>query len=134
MHPNYEKADRLSREAIGAAIEVHRIMGPGLLESIYQKCLLREFELRGIRVECQDRVRIEYKGTTFEEDLKFDLLVEGVLLLELKAVQEVLPIHKAQLLSYMKLLDVPVGLLLNFHDIRLIDGTHRMVLLGANKD
>lgn len=132
MHPNFQRADSLSRDAIGAAIEVHRVMGPGLLESIYQKCLLREFELRGIRVESQERVRIDYKGAIFEEELKFDLLVEGVLLLELKAVKEVLPIHKAQLLSYMKLLDVPLGLVLNFHEIKLVDGVHRMMLPRAN--
>jgi GxxExxY protein len=134
MHPKYERANQLSREAIGAAIEVHRILGPGLLESIYEKCLLREFELRGIPVLNQEQVRIEYKGLVFTEALKFDLLVNGVLLLELKAVQEVLPIHKAQLLSYMKLLDVPLGLLLNFHQMKLVDGVHRMMLPGANLD
>ena len=133
MHPRFEKADRLSREAIGAAIEVHRILGPGLLESIYEKCLLRELELRGIPVLNQEEVRIEYKGAVFKEVLKFDLLVDGCLLLELKAVQDVLPIHKASLLSYMRLLDVPLGLLFNFHEIRLIDGLSRLILPGANQ-
>ena len=132
MHRNFERADQLSREAIGAAIEVHRILGPGLLESIYEKCLLREFGLRSIPVLNQEIVRIEYKGVAFTEMLKFDLLVDGVLLLELKAVQEVLPIHKAQLLSYMKLLDVPLGLLLNFHELKLVDGVSRLILPGAN--
>jgi GxxExxY protein len=133
MHPRFEKADRLSHEVIGAAIEVHRILGPGLLESIYEKCLLRELELRGIPVLNQEEVTIEYKGAVFKEILKFDLLVDGCLLLELKAVQGVLPIHKAQLLSYMKLLDVPLGLLFNFHEIRLIDGLSRLILPGANQ-
>jgi GxxExxY protein len=133
MHPRFEKADRLSHEVIGAAIEVHRILGPGLLESIYEKCLLRELELRGIPVLIQEEVRIEYKGAVFEEILKFDLLVDGCLLVELKAVQDVLPIHKAQLLSYMRLLDVPIGLLFNFHEIRLIDGLSRLILPGANQ-
>lgn len=119
----------MSREAIGAAIEVHRVLGPGLLESIYERCLLHEFDLRGIPVLNQSHVRIEYKGVVFEELLKFDLLVDGVLLLELKAV---LPIHKAQLLSYMKLLDVPLGLLVNFHEMKRIDGVSRMLLPGAN--
>lgn len=128
MHSKYENADRLSREAIGAAIEVHRILGPGLLESIYEKCLIREFELRKIPVLTQQHVQIEYKGTSFAEPLKFDLLVEGVLLLEIKAVEKVLPIHKAQLLSYMKLLNVPLGLVLNFHETKLVDGISRMVL------
>ena len=81
MHPTFEAADRLSREAIGAAIEVHHVLGPGLLESIYEKCLVREFELRGIPVVTQKHVRIEYKGIIFDEELKFDLLVDGVLLL-----------------------------------------------------
>jgi GxxExxY protein len=123
----------LSRDVIGAAIEVHRVMGPGLLESIYQKCLVHELELRPIPCITQEQVRIEYKGAVFTEELKFDLLVAGCLLVELKAVHEVHPIHKAQLLSYMKLLDVPVGLLLNFHAIRLVDGMCRMTLLGADK-
>ena len=134
MHPHFEKADRLSREAIGAAIEVHRLKGPGLLESIYEKCLLREFELRRIPVRNQEHVQIEYKGLVFEQELKFDLLVDGVLLVELKAVQEVLPIHKAQLLSYMKLLDVPLGLVINFHEMKLVDGVSRMILPAANLD
>lgn len=132
MHPVFEKADRLSREAIGAAIEVHRVLGPGLLESIYEKCMLREFELRGIPVVNQKHVRIEYKGVTFTEQLKFDLLVDGALLLEVKAVEQTLPVHKAQLLSYMKLLYVPLGLVLNFHEVKLADGISRMMLPGAN--
>jgi GxxExxY protein len=133
MHPHFENADRLSRELIGAAIEVHRVLGPGLLESIYERCLLRELELRGIPAIRQQHVRIDYKGCVFEEELRFDLLVDGVLLLELKAVQEVLPIHKAQLLSYMKLLDVPLGLVLNFHEMKLADGVSRLILPGANR-
>lgn len=122
----------MSRKVIGAAIEVHRILGPGLLESLYEKCLLRELELQGIPATNQREVLIDYKGTIFTEELKFDVLIDGSLLLELKAVQEVHPIHKAQLLSYMKLLDVPVGLLINFHEMKLVDGVHRMILRGAD--
>ena len=133
MHPQFRKADELSHDVIGAAIEVHRIMGPGLLERIYEKCLLRELELRSIRAVSQQDVQIKYKGMVFSEELKFDLLVDGCLLLELKAVQEVHPIHKAQLLSYMKLLDVPLGLLINFHDVRLVEGVSRMILQGADR-
>jgi GxxExxY protein len=132
MHPQYAKADQLSREVIGAAIEVHRVLGPGLLESIYERCLRYELELRRIPVVRQQNVRVDYKGFVFEEELRFDLLVDGVLLLELKAVQEVLPIHKAQLLSYMKLLNVPLGLVLNFHKMRLVNGVARMILPDAN--
>ncbi len=133
MHPQFDKADKLTREAIGAAIEVHRILGPGLLESIYEKCLLHELELRSISAICQRHVQIDYKGKTFEEELQFDLLVEHCLLLELKAVQEVHPIHKATLLTYMKLLDVPLGLVINFHEMKLVDGVSRMILHGADR-
>ena len=133
MHPLFEKADKLSQLAIGAAIEVHRLMGPGLLEGIYEKCMLRELELRSIAAVNQRLVRIEYKGLTFDEPLRFDVLAEDCLLLELKSVQEILPIHKAQLLSYMKLLNVPVGLLIDFHELKLVDGVSRMMLPGANR-
>lgn len=133
MHPLYEKADKLSREVIGAAIEVHRVLGPGLIESIYEKCLLRELHLRGISAIKQKFVAIEYKGEAWEEELKFDVLVEGCLLLELKAVEELHPIHKAKLLSYMKLLDIPLGLLINFHEMRVVDGVSRMILRGADR-
>jgi GxxExxY protein len=133
MHPLFVRADKLSREVIGSAIEVHRIQGPGLLESIYEKCLLREFSLRGICAVNQRQIKIEYKGFVFEEQLRFDLLVEDCLLVELKSVQEIQSIHKAQLLSYMKLLDVPLGLVINFHEMKLVDGIHRMLLPGSNQ-
>ena len=132
MHPLFQKADDLSRHVIGAAIEVHRLKGPGLIESIYEKCLMRELSLRDLVAVNQQVVQIEYKGFIFEEPLRFDMLVEECLLLELKCVKEILPIHKAQLLSYMKLLDKPVGLLVNFHEMKLVDGIHRMILPGAN--
>jgi GxxExxY protein len=81
----------------------------------------------------QKLVMIEYKGFTREEPLRFDMLVEGCVLVEAKAAAKILPIHKAQLLSYMKLLNVPVGLLINFHEVKVTDGTHRLILPGANK-
>jgi GxxExxY protein len=133
MHPLFRKADELSHTAIGAAIEVHRLKGPGLLESIYEKCMMREFSLRNLAAVNQRLVEVEYKGVVFEELLRFDVLVEGSLLLELKAVQEILPIHKAQLLSYMKLLNIPIGLIINFHELKLTDGVVRMILPGANQ-
>jgi len=133
MHPLFEKADKLSYVANGSAIEVHRILGAGLLEGIYEKCLVRELALRNIATVNQRLVLIEYKGLAFEEPLRFDLLVEECLLLELKSVQEVLPVHKAQLLSYMKLLNVPLGLIINFHEVKLVDGIARMILPGANQ-
>src|SRR6266581_243149 len=107
MHPHYGKADQLSHLAIGSAIEVHRLKGPGLIESIYERCLMRELELRLVAAVNQRLVRIEYKGLVFDEPLRFDVLVEDCLLLELKSIQEILPVHKAQLFSYMKLLNVP---------------------------
>jgi GxxExxY protein len=131
MHLLYEKADRVSREVIGAAIEVHRQKGPGLIESIYERCLLRELELRCIPAVTQKVVRIEYKGFVFDELLRFDLLVNGSLLVELKAVEVVHPFSKAQLFSYMKLLDIPVGLLMNFHEPVLKNGISRLILPGA---
>lgn len=134
MHPLFKKADELSRKAIGAAIEVHRLKGPGLIESIYERCLMRELELGHIAAVNQKLVRIEYKGLVFGEPLRFDVLVEDCLLLELKSVQEILPVHKAQLLSYMKLLNVPLGLIINFHEVKLTDGIVRMILAGANRD
>jgi GxxExxY protein len=133
MHPLFEQASRLTEPLIGAAIEVHRDKGPGLIESIYEWCLSKELELRGFSCATQRIVVVKYKGFTREEPLRCDLLVEGCVLVEVKAVKEVLPIHKAQLLSYMKLLDVPLGLLINFHELKLVDGIHRLILPGANQ-
>ena len=133
MHPLFEKASGLTETIIAAAIEVHRDKGPGLIESIYEWCLLKELGLRGLECVTQKSVLIEYKGFTREEPLRFDVLVQSCVLVEAKAVEKVLPIHKAQLLSYMKLLNVPVGLLINFHEIKLIDGVHRLILPGVNR-
>ena len=133
MHPNFEKASNLTASIIGGAIEVHRDKGPGLIESIYEWCLAREFELRGLPCVTQKNVTISYKGFTREEPLRFDLLVADCVLVEAKAVEKILPIHKAQLLSYMRLLNVPIGLLINFHEMKLTDGVHRLILPGANK-
>ena len=132
MHPLYEQANGLTRDVIGAGIEVHRTLGPGLLESIYEKCLMHELQLHGHTVVRQQRVQIRYKDITFQEDLRLDLLIDDCLLVEVKSVQEVHPIHKAQLLSYMKLLNIPVGLVMNFYEQKLADGVHRMFLPGAN--
>ncbi len=133
MHKLYAKADALSKGVIGAAIEVHRILGPGLMESVYEKCLQRELELRGITATKQMAVSVEYKGLVFEDNLRCDLLGDDCLLVEPKAVETLHPVSKAQLLSYMRLLDVPVGLLINFHEALLKQGVHRLVLPGANQ-
>ena len=105
----------LSYKIVGAAIEVHKSLGPGLLESVYEKCLLHELKLRGLLVEQQVIVPLDYKGLTFEADLRADLIVEKLIVVELKAVDVILPIHKAQLLTYLKLLNAPKGLLINFN-------------------
>ena len=133
MHPLYTKADQLSQVAIGSAIEVHRLKGPGLIESIYERCLMRELELHHVTAVNQRVVKIEYKGLLFDEPLRFDVLIETCLLLELKCVQEILPIHKAQLLSYMRPLDVLLGLIINLHELKPVDGLVRMILPGANR-
>ena len=104
-----------------------------MIESIYERCLLRELELQSIPVTCQKIVRVEYKGLIFDEPLRFDLLVDDCLLVELKAVDILHPSSKAQLFSYMKLLNVPLGLLINFHEPVLKNGISRMILPGANK-
>lgn len=132
MHPLFSKADGLTGTVIASAIEVHRDKGPGLVESIYEWCLLRELELRQLRTTNQKLVSISYKGFTREEPLRFDVLIEDCLLVESKAVEKILPIHKAQLLSYMKLINVPVGLLINFNETKLVDGVSRLILPGAN--
>lgn len=133
MHPLFDKASGLTGSIIGAAIEVHRDKGPGLIESVYEWCLTKEFELRGLSYTNQRTVVIDYKGFKREEPLRYDLLVEGCVFVEAKAVAGILPIHKAQLLSYMKLLNVPLGLLMNFHEMKLMNGVSRMILPGANR-
>jgi GxxExxY protein len=133
MHPLFQKASGLTETIIAAAIEVHRDKGPGLIESIYEWCLAKELELRKLSCANQRQVVVEYKGFTREEPLRFDVLVEGCVLVEVKAAEKILPIHKAQLLSYMKLLNVPVGLLINFHEMKVTDGVSRLILPGTNQ-
>jgi GxxExxY protein len=134
MHPLFQSASGLTQTIIAGCIEVHHDKGPGLMESIYEWCLAKELELRGLDCVSQKNVKVVYKGFTREESLRFDVLVEDCVLVEAKAVEKILPIHKAQLLSYMKLLDVPLGLLVNFHELKVTDGVHRLVLHGANRD
>lgn len=132
MHPLFPHAARLTESVIGAAIEVHRDKGPGLIESVYEWCLLRELELRGLSATNQKSITVTYKGFTREEPLRFDVLIEDCLLVEAKSVERVLPIHKAQLLSYMKLMNVPLGLLINFDEPKLVEGVSRLILPGAD--
>ena len=133
MHPDYQRADKWSPKVIGAAIEVHRDKGPGLLESIYQRCLLHELALRGIPAEREVRVPITYKDLVFDEEIRLDVLVDRCLVIEIKAVEAVLPIHLAQTLSYMRLLNVPIGIIVNFHEPVLKQGIRRLTLRGADQ-
>ncbi len=99
----------------GAAIEVHKNIGPGLLESVYHKCMEKELTYKGISFQTELRIPIQYKDFSIEADLKCDLVIEEMLIVELKSVKKILQIHEAQILTYMKLLEVPMGLLINFN-------------------
>ena len=111
-----DERDPLTHAVIGAAIEVHREMGPGLLESIYQQCMEMELKLRGIAVKPQEPVPVTYKGIPLDvDDLKMDLFFPDQLVVELKAVERLLPVHEAQLLTYMRLTKARIGLLINFN-------------------
>ena len=120
--------DELSNKVIGCALQVHRHLGPGLLESTYEACLAYELEQSGLTFRQQHALPVTYKTTRLDCGYRVDLLVEGRLIVELKSVEKVLPIHEAQLLSYMKLAAVSVGLLINFNVSLLKNGIKRMVL------
>ena len=120
--------DELSNKVIGAAIEVHRHLGPGLLESTYEKCLAHELELAGVPFKRQAPLPVRYKGIELDCGYRVDLLVGNELIVELKSVQDVIPIHEAQLLTYMKLAGIGVGLLINFNVEILRKGLQRFVL------
>jgi len=134
MHALFSSADSITRDVIGASIEVHKDKGPGLLESIYEWCLTMELESRSYQIQNQDKVLVRYKQFQREYPLRFDILVNKCLIIEVKAVEKVHPINKAQLLSYMKLLDIPLGLIINFNVLKLTDGVSRLILPGANKE
>lgn len=121
------KAD-LSHEVIGAAIEVHRRLGPGLLESAYRTCMQIELGERGVRFETELEIPLIYKSKRIEYGFRVDFLIENELILELKAVDLLLPVHAAQVLTYMKLMNRNVGLLINFNEYLLVDGVKRFAL------
>ena len=120
--------DDLSNRVIGCAIEVHRFLGPGLLESAYEQCLAYELNRSGIAFQLQHPQPVQYKDIRLDCGFRIDILVEKQLIVELKSVEAVKPIHEAQLLTYMKLADVKIGLLINFNNTRLKDGIKRFVL------
>jgi len=120
--------NQLTHEIIGAAIEVHRKLGPGLLESAYKECLCRELVLRGVPFERERAPPLEYKGIRLECGYRVDLLVGGIVVVEIKAVEVLAPIHDAQLLTYLRIGGWRVGLLINFNVVVLKDGIHRRII------
>ena len=113
MTQNY--LNQLTSRIIGAAIEVHKELGPGLLEGVYEKCLIHLLLYNGLKVTSQQKVPLNFKGLFLEYDLRLDLLVEDAIIVEIKAIDSLLPIHGAQLLTYLKLLNKPKGILINFN-------------------
>lgn len=122
------KANEITEQIIGAAIEVHRALGPGLLESAYEECLGRELVLRGLTFERQRPLPVEYKGITLDCGYRLDLLVESEVVVEIKAVSEIEPVHEAQLLTYLRLGGWKTGLLINCNVPVLKNGIRRRVL------
>jgi GxxExxY protein len=122
-----KEVNQLAYDILNAAIEVHRTIGPGLIESIYEACLIKELELRGFDVKQQEHVTIHYKGLELDAHLRCDLLVNDTIIVENKAVQELHPVFEAKLLSYMKMLKKPKGLIINFFTSNIIKSMKPMV-------
>ncbi|HXG65067.1 MAG TPA: GxxExxY protein [Blastocatellia bacterium] len=123
-----DEINQITQAVIGAAIEVHRALGPGLLESAYRACLCKELAVRGIPFERERPLPLEYKGIHLECGYRIDILVANAVVVELKAIEALAPVHQAQLLSYLRLGGWQVGLLINFHVPVLKDGIRRIVL------
>jgi GxxExxY protein len=122
-----QRENQITEKVIGAAIEVHRHLGPGLLEAAYEECLCHELSQAGLRFTRQTSVPVTYKGLKLNCGFRLDLLIEDLVIVEVKAVESLLPVHEAQLLTYLKLLDTAVGLLINFHEPMLKTGIRRVV-------
>lgn len=120
------RINEITQQIIGGAIEVHRALGPGLLESAYETCMIYELQLRGLAVESQRSLPVVYKGVTLDCGYRLDLFVEEQVVVELKAIQAVAPVHRAQVLTYLKLLDCRLGLLINFNVPVLHTGIERI--------
>ncbi len=110
-----KEVTQLSYEVVGIAIKIHKVLGPGLLESVYEKCMIYELEKQGYQVNNQIPIRIKYEEIEIKSELKIDLLINDCIIVELKTVEKILPVHEAQLMTYMKLLEKPQGLLINFY-------------------
>jgi GxxExxY protein len=127
MYITQQGINDLAYKIIGCAIEVNKQYGPGLLESIYENCLVYELTSKGLKVQHQVKLPVLYKGVELDNFLQLDLLVEDVIIIELKAVEELSPIHEAQLLTYLKLADKPKGLLINFNSTKITDSVKHFV-------
>lgn len=125
--PDADHLNSISGIVIASSIDVHSALGPGLLENPYQQCLAHELRSRGLTVEQRVRIPILYKGLRLTNTYRIDLLVEGEVIVELKSVKQLHELHQAQLLSYLKLMNKRLGLLINFHSLHLKDGIKRMV-------
>jgi len=123
-----EKINGISNKVIGLAIEVHRSLGPGLLESVYQQCLAHEFVANGIDFVLEHPIPVRYKGINIDCGFRADFIVSGSIIVELKAVEKIIPLHEAQLLSYLKITGLKLGLIINFNVKLLKNGIKRMVL------
>lgn len=121
------KYEKTTEPVIQAALEVHKELGPGLLESTYEQCLAHELKQKGINFKLQYGLPVEYKGIKLDCGYRVDVFIENNLIVELKSVDKIIPIHEAQLLSYMKLSKVKVGLIINFNVVKLKDGIKRFV-------
>lgn len=119
--------ERIARCIVNAAYDVHKELGPGLLESVYEICLVEEFKNRGLSVENQVKIPVVFKGKTLEKEFIIDLLVENAIIIELKAVENLLPVHEVQLVTYLKLADKRLGFLINFNVSHIKIGIHRKV-------
>ena len=119
--------EELAKQIFLASLEVHKIMGPGLMESVYEMCLLKEFQLRNILAESQVGIPLQYKSFDLSKEFKIDILIEKEIIIELKAVEYILPVHEAQIISYLKLADKRMGFLINFNVPIIKNGFRRFV-------
>jgi len=119
--------EEIAKLILNCAFEVHKELGPGLLESVYQVCLIEELIKKGLKVQCQAKLPVHYKGKKLEKDFFIDILVEDIIIIELKSIEIMLPVHEVQLLTYMKLANIKLGFLLNFNVPYLKEGIRRKV-------
>ena len=122
-----DKYEELAKQIFLASLEVHKIMGPGLLESVYEMCLLRELQLRNVSAESQVGIPLQFKGFDLSKEYRIDILVEKEIIIELKSVDTILPVHQAQIISYLKLADKRMGFLINFNVPIIKNGFKRFV-------